>query len=388
MLRIRCKYSVQIVYNLHNNFQNLHLYSTKSPNQNPKSPNQFYTNYLINHLGFSDEQALSISTKLHSKNGNYSKFTNNANSVVDFLKQQDFDDAHIIKVVSCYPRILAANIDKTLKPKFKLFQDHGFYGSALVSFMSSSPSCFRRNMDMDHFNDFRTILGSNENIIKFFRRAQFYMTTSGMKNFNSNIALLNNEYGVDIEIIRNGILQRPRPFMRTSIFFRNVLVRVEKELGIPRNSGMFLYGIQLLCSSSKKRIESKCQLFKSLGWTEDDVSELMRRNPLVFIISEENIRKKSGFLMTELGYKPDYLATHSVLLSLSLEKRMAPRHRVLLVLKEKGLLDYNFYTAAKKTEAQFLKIFIEPFKEDAPGLLELYQSNKGYSNIDAISRHQ
>ncbi|KAH9612828.1 hypothetical protein KSS87_014269 [Heliosperma pusillum] len=113
----------------------------------------------------------------------------------------------------------------------------------------------------------------------------------------------------------------------------------------------------------------------------------MRRSPYIFQISEENMRKKLGFLMTELGFKPDYLAKHAALLGYNLENRMVPRHRVLLVLKEKGLfLDYNFYTAIIKTEKQFLKILIEPFKDDAPGLLQLYQSNKGYSNTDAISR--
>ncbi|KAH9610405.1 hypothetical protein KSS87_015223, partial [Heliosperma pusillum] len=202
---------------------------------------------------------------------------------------------------------------------------------------------------------------------------------------NSNIALLNDEYGVDINVIRNSILQHPDSYLRNTELFRNILVRVEEELGIPRNSGMLLYGMHFLCTSSKKIIESKCQLLKSFGWTEYDVSVLMRRHPPIFQMSEENIRKKLGFLMAELGYKPEYLATHSVLLGSSLEKRMTPRYRVLLVLKEKGLLDYNFYTAIIKSEKQFLKIFIEPFKEDVPGLLELYQSHKGCSNIDAIS---
>ncbi|XP_074311913.1 transcription termination factor MTERF15, mitochondrial-like [Silene latifolia] len=386
MLSIRCKSSIQVVHYV-NNFQRFNFYSTKSPNQTIKSPNQSYTNYLVNNLGFSHQQALSTSTKLRSKNPDYFKSSDNANSVVDFLKQYGFDDTHIKKVVSSYPQILASNVDKTLKPKFKLLQDHGFSGSDLVSIISSSSaSLVSRNMD-HIIHDLRGIMGSNENLIKFFRRSHFFMNSSGLLNLNSNIALLINEYGLDIGVIRNGILQYPGPYLGNTDIFRNLLVRVEEELRIPRNSGMFLYGIRLLSSSSKQIIESKCQVLKSFGWTEYDVSELIRRNPHALLISEENIRQKLGFLMTELGYKPDFLAKHAVLLGCSLEKRMVPRHRVLLVLKEKGLLlDYNFYTAIIKTEKQFLKTLIEPFKEDAPGLLELYQGNKGCSNIDAIAR--
>ncbi|XP_074281167.1 uncharacterized protein LOC141606073 [Silene latifolia] len=390
MLSIRCcKYSVQVAdYYLHN-FHHLLQYSTNSSNQNPNFPNQSYTNYLISNLGFSHLQAHSISTKLPYKfdDAHFSKFSGNANYVIHFLKQHGFNDTHIKKVVSCYPQILSANVGQTLKPKFQLFQDHGFSESDLVSVISSSPSIVSRHMDTV-IPDLRAILGSTDNLIKFFRKNHLLIGQSALGNLNSNIALLNKDYGIDINVIRNGILQSPRSYLQNIEFFKNITVKVEKELGIPRNSGMFIYGIRLLGSSSPKRIELKCQVLKSFGWTEYDVSELMRGNPLIFQISEENFRKKLKFLMTLLGYKPDFLATHSVLLGFSLEKRLAPRHRVLLVLKEKGLLDYNFYTAALKTEKQFLKILIEPFKEDATGLLELYQSSRGYSNIDAISRQQ
>ncbi|XP_074311911.1 transcription termination factor MTERF15, mitochondrial-like [Silene latifolia] len=381
---IRCKNRIQGLYNVHS-LQHLLFFSNNSPNQKTKSPNQSYTNYLVNNMGFSDQQALSTSTKIHYKYADYSKFSENANSVVDFLKQHCFDDTHIIKVVSCYPKILACNVDETLKPKFKFIQDHGFCGSDLVSLFASSPSLVYLPMNRI-IHDIRDILGSNENLIKVFKRSKL-LSNSALENLVSNVAMLINEYGIDIKLIRNGILLRPGSFMRKPEFFRNVLIGVEEDLGIPRNSGMFLYGMHLLCNSSKQKIESKCQVLKSFGWTEYDVSELMRRSPNAFLISEESIRKKLGFFMIELGYKPDFLATHSALLGYSIENRVAPRHRVLLVLKEKGLLiDYNLYTAAIKTEKLFLKILIEPFKEDVPGLLQLYQSNKGCSNIDAISR--
>ncbi|XP_074311912.1 uncharacterized protein LOC141647571 [Silene latifolia] len=233
--------------------------------------------------------------------------------------------------------------------------------------------------------DLRDILGGNENLIKLFKKCNF-LSNSVMENLVSNVALLNNEYGVDINVLRKGLAQRPAAFMRTSGFFRNVLIRVEEELGIPRNSGMFLYGIYLLASSSKKSIESKCQTLRSFGWTEYDVSELMRRNPNCILTSIQTMRRKLGFLMTELGYKPDYLATHSALFTYSLEKRIVPRRRVLLVLKKKGLLDYNFYSAITKTETQFLKTLIEPFEEDVPGLLQLYQKSKGCSKVEASTR--
>ncbi|KAH9618961.1 hypothetical protein KSS87_017565 [Heliosperma pusillum] len=37
---------------------------------------------------------------------------------------------------------------------------------------------------------------------------------------------------------------------------------------------------------------------------------------------------------------------------------MVPRRRVLLVLKEKALLNYNFYTAITKSETQLLRYLL------------------------------
>ncbi|KAH9605919.1 hypothetical protein KSS87_021731, partial [Heliosperma pusillum] len=113
---------------------------------------------------------------------------------------------------------------------------------------------------------------------------------------------------------------------------------------------MFMYGIQLLGSLSEESIKSRRQLFKSFGWTDFHISELVRRNPSAFLPSEETNRKKMDFLMNELGYNPDYLAAHSALFTYSLNNRLMPRHRVLRVLKEKGLLGCNFYSASLKTE--------------------------------------
>ncbi|XP_074263200.1 uncharacterized protein LOC141586009 [Silene latifolia] len=377
MLSSRCRYSFQSsLYYVHNNFQHFHLYSTKSPNQSNNSPenHQIYSDYLVNNLGLSPQKALSASTRLRFKYGNYFKFCDNANSVVDFLKQHDFDDTHIIKIVFSYPQILTYNVDKTLKPKFKLLQDYGCSGFNLISVISKNPKFLSTDMDKI-INDLKEIMGSNENMVKLFRSSHFFMTSSGL----INIALLKNGYGVDNNAIRNGILHHSASYLRKPEFFRNILIRVEEELGIPRNSGMFLYGVYLLCNYSKETMDSKCQLLKSFGWTEYDISELIRRQPNLFVISEENMRKKLGFLMTELGYKPDFIATRACLLGFSLEKRLAPRHRVLSVLKEKDLLDCTFYTAVLKNEKQFLQM-LESFKEDVPGLLELYQSSKGCCN--------
>ena len=66
--------------------------------------------------------------------------------------------------------------------------------------------------------------------------------------------------------------------------------------------------------------------------------------------------------MKELGYKPEYL-TRKLLLTCSLEKRTVPRHKVLVVLNEKGLVTYPLDKAICLKELEFVKKFVLPFKE-------------------------
>uniref|UniRef100_A0A7C9EIF3 Uncharacterized protein n=1 Tax=Opuntia streptacantha TaxID=393608 RepID=A0A7C9EIF3_OPUST len=92
---------------------------------------------------------------------------------------------------------------------------------------------------------------------------------------------------------------------------------------------------------------------------------MMRRNPNCFRKSKEKIKKSLNFLMKELGYEPKYVITNSFLLTCSLEGRLVPRHRTLMVLKEKGFVrqSYAFISAVTLTESKFLNKFVLPFKE-------------------------
>ncbi|KAK9755433.1 hypothetical protein RND81_01G024600 [Saponaria officinalis] len=380
MLRICSNFSQIKPLNFLHNFQHLLNYATTSISTSiDASTTQSFTNYLVNSLGFSNQQALSISNR-----ANNFKLSPNSQVVVDFFEKQGFDDTQIRKIVSSYPRILCSKVDKTLIPKFKLFQDLGFSGSDLVRVVSLNPKILVHKLT-PVIADLRIILGSDENLVQFFLKSNRYTTSTSLKNLVSNVALLENDYGVCIELIRHNILQKQVFFMRNTNFFKKVVIRVAEELRIRPDSGMFLNGIFLLCCYSDESIESKRQLFRKFGWSDYHVCELIRRSPISFFPSEGNIGKKLAFFMNELGLDAEFLASHSALFTYSLEKRVLPRYRVLQVLEENGLLEYKFYTAVIKSEGRFLEMFVEPFKDVVPGIHELYQSSKDCSVFGSLS---
>ncbi|CAL5051976.1 unnamed protein product [Urochloa decumbens] len=155
---------------------------------------------------------------------------------------------------------------------------------------------------------------------------------------------------------------------------KECLLRAE-ELGVPRTSGMFKYVVSLAASNSKEKVAAKVDFFKrTLGCSESEVSIAMFKMPGILGFSDKNLSRRIEFLVNEVGMEPQYILQRHVLLGYSLEKRLLPRHRVVKVLRAKGLLNTNwsFYSLAVIGEKDFRLKFIDCHKDAVPGLAAYY----------------
>ncbi|CAL9071772.1 unnamed protein product [Musa acuminata var. zebrina] len=127
-----------------------------------------------------------------------------------------------------------------------------------------------------------------------------------------------------------------------------------------------------------RRIESRHQpdsvlgFFKSHGF-EDDFLAAVRKAPTLVACSLKNLQRKMEFLVNETRCCPYYLARRPWILSMSLEKRLIPRYRILMGLKSRGVHIGNLQmdTYMSYAEKKFLERFIFRYKE-FPELIELY----------------
>uniref|UniRef100_A0A803L3H3 Uncharacterized protein n=1 Tax=Chenopodium quinoa TaxID=63459 RepID=A0A803L3H3_CHEQI len=320
-------------------------------------------------MGFSNHQSLSTSATLASRRRVSGAklaidWVEKAESVIHFLKQIGFQQSDIRKIVSDEPRILLSRVSQTLKPKIKLLNDLGLSGSDLVQAVVRHPVILRQRLG-PAIHAFRTVLGSDENVVRAINNSHWIQFSKAANNLIPNVELLQSYSGISGEKIQKHIIRHPSLYCMTTDLFRKILTRVENKLGIPPNSVMLFYGIKCVAQLSDQSIDDKCEIFKSFGWTQSDVMELIRRNPLCLTSTEEKLKEKLDFLINQLGYKPDYLAFQASFFTYSIEKRLLPRHQVLQVLKEKGLIkEHHLLSSASiLTEANFLKKFIFPFEE-------------------------
>uniref|UniRef100_A0A803MHY5 Uncharacterized protein n=1 Tax=Chenopodium quinoa TaxID=63459 RepID=A0A803MHY5_CHEQI len=334
-----------IIYNFHNPL----FYSTSSSTSIKKFP--FLANYLVDYLGFSKQQARYTSAKFeqhHVVNKrkhevSSSKFVSNFDLVVQFFRQNGFDVSQIRIVVSVQPRVLLCRVDKTLKPNIDHFLKIGFSKPDFFEVVSVNPyvlfNCHPQFVRATEA--LKDVMGNYEYVISIMKKSHWTSISGMSNNLISNVALLRS-YGVSIDLIQ----------------LKNIWVFL-------CDSSRFLDGVHLMASFGEKNIESKIRMFENFGCMRSDVLALGRKNPMLLGLSEARIKRSLEYLMKELGFSPDYVMSHGALLSYSLEKRIIPRIRVLLALKEKGLIkkDHAPYTILNRSEPHFLNRYVLPFEE-------------------------
>lgn len=109
---------------------------------------------LLHSLSFSYQQAFSISDKFAQsrRRSGVNKVSDpiiisKAYSVINFLKQNGFDQSHTRNALIYKPQILTCKVEQTLKPKFEVLQEHGFSVSDLALVVSADPSMLLCGLD-------------------------------------------------------------------------------------------------------------------------------------------------------------------------------------------------------------------------------------------------
>jgi mTERF domain-containing protein len=138
---------------------------------------------------------------------------------------------------------------------------------------------------------------------------------------------------------------------------------------------MFRQALQAVAFLTKEKITTKVDyLKKTFRWSDAEVTIALKKAPNLLRKSQDMLRRRSEFLISEVGLEPVYIAHRPIMICLSLEGRLRPRHYVLKFLKENGFLhnDWSFFGAVLRTNDVFMEKYICPHKEAAPHLAEDY----------------
>ncbi|XP_066333936.1 transcription termination factor MTEF1, chloroplastic-like [Miscanthus floridulus] len=340
--------------------------------------------YLIASCGLAPAQAFDVSKKAFcnlsresSKEISRSRLLSAANpdAIIALLAGAGLSRADIVAAVSADPLLLRASV-KNIAPRLVALRDRvGLSTPQIAGFLLVGSLALRKGDVVPKLEFFISFYGSFEQVLVAAKKCKGLLTASLERVIKPNIALF-RQWGVG-EIARL-CLEKPWVLTFNRERVKEVLLLAE-ELGVPTTSRMFRHAVAAVADISKEKVAAKLEFFKrTLCCSESEVLIAVSKMPKILGLSDENIGRKIEFLINEAAMEPQYIVERPVLLSYSLEKRLVPRHYVLKVLQEKGLLNsnMNFYTLSVIGEETFKSKFIDCHKDSVPGLAHAFAADR------------
>ncbi|PPR83072.1 hypothetical protein GOBAR_AA37648 [Gossypium barbadense] len=320
------------------------------------------TPFLVEKHSFSPELAVKTASSL-----TYVKDPRKCDTIISFLKESGFSKSHIEAVVKRKPNLLYSSLEKTIKPKFKIFQDLGFSTHDVADIVASDPWILTRSVDdriAPSISDLKTVLGSNDDVVKLLKTSAWFLKSDLQKTMMPNIEFLRN-CGICSSQIVSYVFSFPRFFLLKPESIKQFVERAD-ALGFDRKSNMFLAAIRMLSSMSEENWELKLKLFRKLGFSEDDIMSTFRRTPQVFAVSERKIKQVTDFLLNRTNVGISFIISHPMVLICSLERRLKPRLLVIETLESKNSLrrKVSMTTIYKMPDKKFREKYVVPYLKE------------------------
>ncbi|XP_062228488.1 transcription termination factor MTERF4, chloroplastic-like [Phragmites australis] len=337
----------------------------------PTSPKPFAVeDYLVASCGLTRAQALKASRYL-----SHLKSPSNSDAVLAFLSGLGLPRSDITTVVAIDPRFLCASVERTLTPQVAELGYLGLSRPQIARLVPLALSSFRISSLGRNLSFWLSVFdGSFETLLQVLRYNCGILRVGIEKVAMPNLAFL-QQCGINISEVAVMNMYSSRLFTLKPKSLREAAERVE-ELGVKRGSRMFPRALALVAFMSKEDVARKIGLLQKIGFSQDDALVIVRKAPPVLRLTEEKIKRAMNFLTTDVGLEAPYIAERPALFMYSLERRLLPRHFLLKVLREKGLLniEFDYYYTASMAENIFLQKFVHPYKDHVPGLTDDYAS--------------
>ncbi|KAG6527079.1 transcription termination factor MTERF2, chloroplastic-like [Zingiber officinale] len=335
-------------------------------------PSSLTASSLIRSCGISDRAALSISKKVQLDT------LDRALSVLTLLKDYGFHEAHLVRLVDRLPRVLVMDAEKTLKPKLEHFRRIGLVGTALSEILSASPDLLRRSLEkrlLPNAELLKSILITNANLVSAIKNSLWLMALDIRTKVLPKVDAL-RAHGVPDDVICVLLTRYGDALVTDTNRFNEAFDKI-KKMGICPKKTTFARALGMLAILPQKKWEERLETLMGLGWSQDNVLVAFSKQPHIVWISTEKTRNTVKFLEEKLGWTPERTVKNPVVLLMSLEKRLMPRHAVLSILMHKGLIKTGFIgDHFLISNEKFMMQFVTKYQEKAPEIFEVIKGVK------------
>ncbi|XP_057794576.1 uncharacterized protein LOC131010892 [Salvia miltiorrhiza] len=313
---------------------------------------------LVHNHQFSPELAAHASSRLP-------KFRSpeRADSILSFLKENSFTTTQLEKLVIHNPRILGFTIEG-FKSRLKVFQDLGLSSEEIAKIISSNQgilhSCMASKV-IPSLSMLKALLGSNDEVARLLKKCAWFLTHDLEKTLMPNVEILKS-CSIPIERILHFLYTNPRCFLvKPDIMRKSVDGAIKFE--VPQTSTAFIYAVAALSHTSEGMWEVKLETLRDLGFSDDDIFTMFRKQPNVFSASTKTMKNKIELLLATGKYNIANIVSNSTALGRSIEKRLQPRLQILGLMESRNLIQQwpSLSRVASFTDDRFFERFIRPY---------------------------
>ncbi|KAL6578323.1 hypothetical protein OROMI_010651 [Orobanche minor] len=352
----------------------LSVYFSTSRNEQPPQKNPNFPKYLVQKYNFHPQTASYLASVLTTF-----RTPQNSDTILSFFVESGFSAAQLEKIVKSWPKLLAVNIDKIIKPKFKIFQDFGLSTNEIIDIISKEPSILHSSADkkvIPSLSVLKGLLGSTAEVAKILKVSGWFIRSDLDKNLVPNVGLLTS-CGVDMDNIVRLMYYIPRMMLQKPEKFRKIVEKAD-QMGADRNSKMFIHAVRVVGSMSDERLELKLKAFRDVGFSEHDILRAFRTSPLVFSVSVEKMKKVKEIVLGTGKYDISCILNCPTSFNRSIEKKFKPRIAVLKTLEGNNLIRKwpPFSSTFQFTDKKFFDKFVCPYYAEVG---EVFKSMTGFS---------
>jgi mTERF domain-containing protein len=336
--------------------------------------------YLVSTCGLSPEAAAKAAPRFSSL-----ATADRPDAVLAFLRSQGLGKAQVRAIVSHHPALLLSSVDATLAPKFTALRALGLSRADAARLFALFPSALTYGVHSNLLPRvllWLDLLGSTTLLMKWLAKA--WLLKYSIDLLLKNLATL-RAVGLPESRLTALVRLQPTIIMQSPHKLKALVARVDEACAaaLPPTSGMYPWCLFALHNVGVHAFETKKAVVTTgFGCTDDQFADMFRRAPCFVFSSQEVLRRKVEFLSTECGL--GCVVNNPVLLTFSVDKRMAPRLRALQALRSRGIVlrKTSLATVVRLPEAVFLERYIHRYKQDVPQLLELYLESQGQTQIN------
>ncbi|XP_047957287.1 uncharacterized protein LOC125202853 [Salvia hispanica] len=311
-----------------------------------------------------------------------------ADSVLSFLKENSFTTTQLQKLVIYDPRILGFTIEG-LDSRLKVFQNLGLSSKEIAKVISSNKTILHSSMAnkiIPNLSLLKGLLGSNDGVAKLLKSCSWFMIYDLEKTLMPNVEIL-KRCSIPMERILHLLYSLPRAFLVKSDIMRRSVDKAI-EFGVPRTSVVFIYAVGLFHFTSQGLWEVKLQTLRDLGFSDDDILAMFRKQPHVFRASGHKLKNKIEFLLATGKFNISSVVACPVALACSIEKRLEPRMQILRLLEIRNLIEKwpSLSGISSFTDYMFFDKFIRPYYDEIGEECIIKKFVTGNKRVEAVSK--